>query len=517
MSELSFKDLELSENILEALDKKGYKTPSPIQAGVIPIVLTTDKDIIGQAKTGTGKTAAFGLPLLEKIDLKNPATQAIILAPTRELAMQVYNELTSFSVKNSPRMTVIYGGQNLGKEERELRQKPHIVIGTPGRVMHHLRKRTLKIQDIDYFILDEADEMLNYGFREDIERILESTPAEKRVLLFSATMPKPILNIVSQYMGDYETIKIKAEEMTNNNITQQYYAIPYDQKFDALCRMIEMEDDFYAIVFCRTKMDVDLVSSQLSAKLYHAEAIHGDIEQNQREKTLKRFRERKINILVATDVAARGIDIKELNHVINYSLPENHEIYTHRIGRTGRAGNKGFATSFVERKDVNKIRMFQRQIGTKIVHKRLPEPAEIVAKKQAHLLSQVAEIIQLEDLDYLRKIAEKLLGLGDPALILAAVIKETYKDGFDVKAYQRIREFSPGDVSDSRGGGRSRGFGGRERSGRYRGGRSRGGSRDRDRKNGSRDSGKYRGGRDGERRSSGSRDNNRRSSFGRDR
>jgi ATP-dependent RNA helicase DeaD len=477
----TFADLGLSPEILQTIEAKGFKHPTPIQEGVIPLLLQGNKDIIGQAQTGTGKTAAFALPLLEKLEASANQTQAIILAPTRELAIQVSKEIKSFGMKNSPTVEVVYGGNRMGGEIAALRRNPTIVVGTPGRMQHHIRNKNLLLDNIKYFVLDEADEMLNFGFREEIEKILEATPSQRRVLLFSATMPQSILSIVKNYMGDYDIIKVANQQMTSDNITQKYYCIRPSDKFEALCQIMEAEESFYAIVFCRTKVDTDFVASQLSAKHLRAEAIHGDIDQSLREKILSRFRDRKTNILVATDVAARGIDITELNFVVNYTIPESYESYTHRIGRTGRAGNKGTAITFISGREVSRLRFFERNLKVKIEKGSLPQPADLIAKKKNHLIDRLEHIINNENIEHLLPLAEQLMEEGNPAEVIAALLNDSYKNDFDIKSYRKIQE----DTERSGGGGRSRsgggGYRGRSRSGGggggYRGGGSGGGYR----------------------------------------
>ena len=468
MEEKTFADLGLSKNILTAIQKKGFEKPSPIQAGVIPLLLEGDKDILGQAQTGTGKTAAFALPLLERLDAKKNETQAIILAPTRELAVQVAKEIKSFSVPQSPTVSVVYGGNPIRTEIKELRKKPNIVVGTPGRLQHHIRKKHITMNTISYFVLDEADEMLNFGFREEIEEILKMTPPERRVLLFSATMPQSILRIVKNYMGDYDSVKVASKEMTNENITQKYYCLQSRDRFEALCQIMEAEESFYAIVFCRTKLDTDFVASKLAAKHLRAEAIHGDIDQAQREKILKRFRDRQTNILVATDVAARGIDIAELNFVVNYSMPENYESYTHRIGRTGRAGNKGTAITFITGKERGRLRFFEKNLKVEMEKGVLPKPADLIAKKQQHLIERIEHILNNEDTEKLLPLAEELLQEGEAAEVIAALLQDSYKGDFDIDSYRTIKE-------DTRRGGGGGNYRGRSRNGSRRGGYSKGG------------------------------------------
>lgn len=442
MGTKTFADLGLSPEILQAITEKGFTTPSPIQEGVIPLLLNGNKDIIGQAQTGTGKTAAFALPLLERLDPKEKNTQAIILAPTRELAVQVAKEIESFRVKNAPTVTVIYGGNFMGKEIAALRQHPNIVVGTPGRVQHHIRNGNLRLDSVKYFVLDEADEMLNFGFREEIEEILKMTPKNRRVLLFSATMPRSILSIVNNYMGDHDTVKVASKEMTNENITQKYYCVRPSDKFEALCRIMEDEETFYAIVFCRTKLDTDFVASQMIARHLRAEAIHGDIDQSQREKILARFKEGSTNILVATDVAARGIDVAELNFVVNYSLPENYETYTHRIGRTGRAGNKGTAITLVSGSELSRLQFFERNLKAKIHKGELPTPASLVKKKKEHLVARLEHSMNYGNLEHLFPIAKQLLEEGSPEKVIAALLADSYKEDFNIHTYKTITDDS---------------------------------------------------------------------------
>ena len=454
MTPKTFADLGLSPQILQAIKQKGFKKPSPIQAGVIPLLLKGNKDIIGQAQTGTGKTAAFALPLLERLDASLHQTQAIVLAPTRELAIQVAKEIQSFSVPHSPSVTVVYGGNPMRAEVSALRKNPTIVVGTPGRMQHHIRNRNLNLDHIRYFVLDEADEMLNFGFREEIEEMLRLTPPQRRVLLFSATMPRSIMDIVHHYMKQYDLVKMERREM-NQNITQKYYCVHPKDKFEALCRIMEAEESFYAIVFCRTKSDTDFVANQLAAKHLRAEAIHGDIDQTQREKILGRFRERRTNILVATDVAARGIDINELNFVVNYSIPESYEAYTHRIGRTGRAGNKGVAITLISRRELSRLRFFERNLNVQLQKGKLPTPNELVVKKQQHLIERLEHIVNNENIDHLTVLAKKLLEEGNPTQVVASLLKDAYHNDLDARSYHMIADDSPRYESQStRGGGK---------------------------------------------------------------
>ncbi len=438
-NKITFADLGLSEKTLAWVEKKGYKIPSPIQAAVIPKLLMGDKDILGQAQTGTGKTASFWLPLLDRLDMKKKEVWAMILAPTRELAIQVAEEIKSFS-DGKVKIILLYGGQSIRDEIQALRSWPHIVVGTPGRVKDHINKKRLKLEHIDYFILDEADEMLNIGFREEIEEIMEHTPKQKKVLLFSATMPRAILQIAEKYMGEYDLVSIKSKTLSNTSITQKYYDVSPRNKFEALCRIIDAEEEFYSIIFCRTKSDVDDVTSNLVSRGFLAEAIHGDIEQKAREKILKRFKDAKIKILVATDVAARGIDVEDLNFVVNYSLPENPEIYTHRIGRTGRAWKTGTAISFVSRGDTRKLMFIERTIKAKIEKAKLPDTQDIIAGKKKRLTENIATTLEAEKDTEIQNTLDELLTTHAAEDLLYALFKISHGKEFKAETYKDIKE-----------------------------------------------------------------------------
>lgn len=442
-TKIRFSDLGLSDKMLAKITAKGYEFPSAIQAWVIPLLLNGDKDIIGQAQTGTGKTAAFAIPVLERIDAHSRDVQTLILAPTRELAIQVAEEIKSFA-DNSIKIQLLYWWQNIRDELSGLRSGPQIVVGTPGRVIDHLTKRnTLNIDKIKYFILDEADEMLNIGFKEEIEEIITYTPKEKKVLLFSATMPRWIQDIVHKYIKDHDKVSIERKELTNSNIEQKCYKINERDKFEALCRVIEVEFDFYWILFCRTKADVDEVAAKLMNRGYKVEWIHGDIEQRMREKTLARFKNGAIKILVATDVAARWIDVNNLTHVVNYSLPDNPETYTHRIGRTGRAWNKWEAISFVSRKDSRMLSWIETAIKSKIKVEKLPEVSDVIEFKKKRLIDNTRELLQNKDELHYIDLAKDLLDLGNPPEeIIAAILKEGYWKEFSTTHYSDLKEES---------------------------------------------------------------------------
>ena len=437
----TFRDLGIREDILEAIEKKGYQNPSPIQERVIPVFLTGDKDIIWQAQTWTWKTASFGIPLLQLIDSKAKTTKAIILCPTRELAIQVSDEINSFSPDNKISTLLLYGGNPIRDEIKELKNKPNIIIWTPWRVIDHLNKWRLHLEDLEYFVLDEADEMLNIWFREEIEEIMKSTPKNKKTLLFSATMPKAIMDIVKNYMQDYDLISVKAENMTNTNIDQKYFEVRRESKFDALTRIIELQENFYAIIFCKTKLDVDELASRLMNAGYLAEWIHWDIEQKMREKILARFKSKKTKILVATDVAARWIDVNDVTHVVNYSLPENPEIYTHRIWRTARAGKTWTAITFISNSERRRIFFFENVIKAKIKREVLPSISEVIEAKKWNLVENVKSLIEEKDCrDYIDLSRELLEIENDAEMIISALIKKFYWNQLKEENYAEIKQ-----------------------------------------------------------------------------
>lgn len=437
----TFRDLGIREDILEAIEKKGYQNPSPIQERVIPVFLTGDKDIIWQAQTWTWKTASFGIPLLQLIDSKAKTTKAIILCPTRELAIQVSDEINSFAPDNKISTLLLYGGNPIRDEIRELKNKPNIIIWTPWRVIDHLNKWRLHLEDLEYFVLDEADEMLNIWFREEIEEIMKSTPKNKKTLLFSATMPKAIMDIVKNYMQDYDLISVKAENMTNTNIDQKYFEVRRESKFDALTRIIELQENFYAIIFCKTKLDVDELASRLMNAGYLAEWIHWDIEQKMREKILARFKSKKTKILVATDVAARWIDVNDVTHVVNYSLPENPEIYTHRIWRTARAGKTWTAITFISNSERRRIFFFENVIKAKIKREVLPSISEVIEAKKWNLVENLKSLIEEKDCrDYIDLSRELLEIENDAEMIISALIKKFYWNQLKEENYAEIKQ-----------------------------------------------------------------------------
>ena len=436
-----FAALGLSEKTIKALAKKGFEEPSPIQALTIPVLLKGEKDVVGQAQTGTGKTAAFGLPILEMINKSNGNVRAIVLAPTRELAIQVAEEINSFANGRKLKIVPVYGGQSIELQIRQLKKGVDIVVGTPGRVQDLIDRKVLKLDKLEYFILDEADEMLNMGFVEDIEKILESTNKDKRMLFFSATMPKEILKIAENHMRkDYEIIKVESKELTTNLTDQIYFEVKQKDKFEALCRIIDLEPEFYGIVFCRTKNDVNELAGKLNDRGYDAGELHGDITQNHREVTLNRFKARKLSILVATDVAARGIDVNDLTHVVNYAIPQEAESYVHRIGRTGRAGKEGTAITFMTPSEYKKLLQIKRITKTDIRKEKLPEIKDVILSRKHRIIENITNILQEGNLNGFLDMAKDLLKEGNPEEIVASLLKSAYEDVLDTSNYNEIEE-----------------------------------------------------------------------------
>jgi ATP-dependent RNA helicase DeaD len=402
---MEFRDLNISESIMERLDEKGFTEATQIQEKAIPIVLDTELDVVGQAQTGTGKTLAFGIPIIQKIQEKieengrknKKAVKAIILTPTRELALQVHDEIDSVNKGNKLRLCTVYGGQSIEKQINKLRNGVDIVIGTPGRVIDHLGRRTLKLNEIDFLVLDEADEMLNLGFIDDVEEIMSKCKEDCRKLLFSATLPKSIMELVELHMGEYETIRVKSKALTTELTEQIYYEVKEHDKFELLRRIIDKEPGFYGLVFCKTKADVDQLMRRLNDENYSSEALHGDMNQKQRELALSRFKSHKIDIMIATDVAARGIDINELTHVINYDIPQNPEAYVHRIGRTGRAGNKGTAITFVEPREFRRFKYIMKISKSDAKKEKIPDVTEIVELTKTNIIGKLKQLIQTEN------------------------------------------------------------------------------------------------------------------------
>ena len=399
METVRFEEMGLSEEIQKAVRYMGFEEASPIQAKAIPAMIS-GIDLIGQAQTGTGKTAAFGIPILEKVDPKLKKLQAIVLCPTRELAIQVADEIRNLSrYMHGIKVLPIYGGQDIVKQIRSLKSGTQIVIGTPGRVMDRMRRKTMKLDFVHTVVLDEADEMLNMGFREDIEFVLSGVPEERQTVLFSATMPKPIMEITKKFQNNAKVIKVTKKELTVPNIEQYYYDVKPKKKEEVLSRLLDIYSPRLSVVFCNTKKQVDLLVNALLGRGYFAAGLHGDMKQEQRDRVMQGFRTGKTEILVATDVAARGIDVDEVEAVFNYDLPQDDEYYVHRIGRTGRAGREGRAFSFVSGKEVYKLKEIQRYCKTKIYAQKVPSLNDVANTKMENILDDVERVIEQEDLD----------------------------------------------------------------------------------------------------------------------
>ncbi|MGP4062737.1 DEAD/DEAH box helicase [Halobacillus sp. H74] len=426
----TFQSLGLSKPILKSLDTMGFEETTPIQEQTIPLGLE-GKDVIGQAQTGTGKTAAFGIPMLEKIDKQVKAVQGLVIAPTRELAIQVAEEMNRLGKGKGVRCLPIYGGSNMERQIRALKSND-IVVATPGRLLDHIRRKTIKLQDVHTAVLDEADEMLNMGFIEDIRDILKALPEERQTLLFSATMPKQIRDIATTLMKNPEEVKVKAKEMTVENIEQFFVEIPEKHKFDTLTRLLDIHDPALAIVFGRTKRRVDEVADGLQARGFSAEGIHGDLTQGKRMSTLNKFKRGRIEILVATDVAARGLDISEVSHVYNFDIPQDPESYVHRIGRTGRAGRKGESISFVTPREKDQLMLIEKLTKKKVERLKVPSSEEAARGQQKVAVEKLTEMVQNNDLKNYKQAANELLEQHESTDLIAAALKMMTKERSEV-------------------------------------------------------------------------------------
>jgi len=422
-----FQELGLSEATLKAVLNMGFEEATPIQAETIPLGLA-NKDLIGQAQTGTGKTAAFGIPLIEKIDLKMDAIQGIIIAPTRELAIQVSEEIYKLGSGKRVRVLPIYGGQDISRQIRSLKKAPHIIVGTPGRVLDHINRKTMRLDTVQTVILDEADEMLNMGFIEDIEAILAATPTERQTLLFSATMPGPIQRMAERFMKDPQIIRVKTKELTIPAIEQYYLEVIEKNKFDVLTRLLDIQSPELAIIFGRTKRRVDELADALNLRGYTAEGIHGDLSQAKRMSVLRKFKEGSIDVLVATDVAARGLDISGVTHVYNFDIPQDPESYVHRIGRTGRAGKSGMALTFITPREKSYLAVVERTARHKMQRMQAPTLDEALEGQQRAVVDKIVATIESNNLHYYKAAAQELLESNDASTVVSAVLKMLTKE-----------------------------------------------------------------------------------------
>lgn len=484
--DMEYENSGIDERILRAVKEMGFENMTPIQKQAIPILME-GRDVIGQAQTGTGKTAAFGIPMLQRIDENDRSLQGIILCPTRELAIQAAEELRKFSkYMHGVKMVPIYGGQDISRQIKALKGGVQIIVGTPGRVMDHMRRHTIKLQNVKMVILDEADEMLDMGFREDMETILGEIENEHQTALFSATMPQAILDITDKYQKDAELIKVTKKELTIPLIKQYYFVVKSVYKEEVISRLLELHGFKRSIIFCNTKRMVDELAENLKNRGYQAEGLHGDMTQKQRDFVMNRFKNGSLEILIATDVAARGIDVDDLEAVFNYDVPQDIEYYVHRIGRTGRAGKEGMAFTFAYGRDLYRIRDIERVCKTKMTEMKVPKAKQVMDVKVDKVIASAVEKAEGTDLENLKeKIEEKITELGaDPMDLLAAlvrmqvgdniqeiVVEEPKKEGIFGRRGERRRGAEGGQESRrSRRSGRGR----EEERGERRGSRSRG-------------------------------------------
>ena len=444
----NFEQLGLSPFILRALEEIGFETPTPIQSKVIPFLLESDQNLIAKAQTGTGKTAAFGLPIIEQIHLNNKATQALILSPTRELAIQIAKDLESFAkyVKGL-RIAVVYGGANIETQIKQLNKGAHIVVGTPGRTLDLIKRKKLKVGDIRFLVLDEADEMLNMGFKEELDAILENTPEDKQNLLFSATMPKAMRSIAAKYFSEAHEISVANKYQTAENIEHQYYVVSESDRYPMLKRIADYYPGIYGIVFCRTRRETQEVADKLIQDGYSADALHGDLSQAQRDYVMKRFRNNQIQLLVATDVAARGLDVDNLTHIINYNLPDDNEVYIHRSGRTARAGREGISIAIVTPSELHKIGAIERFAKITFTEMPIPKAEDIYERQLMRIIDKIVDTdADSKVIDKLMPAVEaKLEHLSREELIRRMIateferFEEYYKNAKDIKAPKKTK------------------------------------------------------------------------------
>ncbi|MDD7361688.1 MAG: DEAD/DEAH box helicase, partial [Streptococcus alactolyticus] len=428
---MKFTELHLSENILKAVEKAGFEEPSPIQELTIPLALE-GKDVIGQAQTGTGKTAAFGLPTLDKIDTSRHVVQALVIAPTRELAVQGQEELFRFGREKGVKVRSVYGGSSIEKQIKALRSGAHIVVGTPGRLLDLIKRKALKLDHVETLILDEADEMLNMGFLEDIEAIISRVPENRQTLLFSATMPEAIKRIGVKFMYDPEHVRVAAKELTTDLVDQYYIRVKEQEKFDTMTRLIDVERPELAIVFGRTKRRVDELTRGLKLRGYRAEGIHGDLDQGKRLRVLRDFKNDNIDILVATDVAARGLDISGVTHVYNYDIPQDPESYVHRIGRTGRAGKEGMSVTFVTPNEMDYLRTIEKLTRKEMSPLRPPSDEEAMVGQLKNAIDTIEGIVKETEADKYERAIKHLLEKYTAEELAAAFLKSQSKEASEV-------------------------------------------------------------------------------------
>lgn len=435
---MKFEELNLSQDVLKGIEEIGFEEMSPIQANAIPKLLEK-KDIIGQAQTGTGKTATFGIPIIENTNVSENTLQGIILCPTRELSIQVAEEIGKLSkFKKGFKILPVYGGVSIERQLRALKKGVHLVVGTPGRVMDHMRRKSLTFENVKFLVLDEADEMFDMGFREDMEFIIEKTPEDRQTAFFSATMEKEIRKFSEKYQSDPEIVKIEHKELTVSNINQYYLELKQDMKTEILSRIIDIKNPKLTIVFCNTKRKVDELTAELQSRGYFADGLHGDLKQNSRDTVMRKFREGTIDILVATDVAARGLDVDDIDLVINYDLPQDEEYYVHRIGRTARAGRKGTSYTFVVGRDVYKLRDIQKYTKADIEYKELPTLKDIKSIYENKLIEQIKNEIEKSDLGKYKSIIDSLLIEEYSSVDIAAALLRLQSENKNLSGHKEL-------------------------------------------------------------------------------
>ena len=484
----NFADLGLSQPLVDAIAELGFLEPTPIQSKAIPTLLEDEKDLVGLAQTGTGKTAAFGLPLIDLVDTSLKHTQALVLAPTRELCLQITNELAQFGKhKKKLRVQPVYGGSDIGKQIRDIKRGVQIIVATPGRLRDLIRRKAVDIKEIRYVVLDEADEMLNMGFKEELDDILSNTPEDKLTWLFSATMPNEVRRIAKNYMDEPEEISVGGRNTANADIDHQFVIVRPSNRVETLKRFLDAESDTFGLIFCRTRRDSKDVADELTQSGYNADALHGDLNQAQRDRVMRRFRSKQLKVLVATDVAARGIDVNDITHVFHFNIPDDLSFYTHRAGRTGRAGRKGISLVLAHPKDGHLLQRIERKVKIKFSEVRIPTGEEICKKQLLLHIQRIKDAEISEDLAvFLPSIMEELEELDKTELIQRVAslsfnrFLETYKNAPDLNnagGKRRDRDRGGRDRDRDRGGrgGRDRGGRGRDRD-RDRGGRDRDGN-----------------------------------------
>lgn len=472
---MEFKDLGLNKEVLKAVDKLGFKTPTEIQSKAIPVLLQGERDFVGLAQTGTGKTAAYGLPIIQHTDFSIHHTQALVVCPTRELCMQITKDMEGFAkTMVKPNIVPVYGGSSIDEQIRRIKKGAHIVVATPGRLLDLINRKAVKLKTVQSVVLDEADEMLNMGFKEDIDAILEQTPDNKKVWLFSATMPKDVRRIAKNYMNDPEEVTVGKQNATAANIEHQYFMMKEKDRYYALKRLLDNYPDIFGLIFCRTRRETGMVAEKLEKDGYNVVALHGELSQSQRDAAMKRFRDRTASILVATDVAARGLDVDDISHVIHYNLPDDVENYTHRSGRTARAGRSGLSLTLINTREMYKINQIQKASNVKIEYKPIPDAEDICEKRMYAMMDRVIKT-QVDDEAierYWPVIYEKLQRFTSDEIVMKFIsaefntVLEYYKNSGNLNSKE----------GDEKGG---RGRGERDRGDRDRRGRTESGSQNR--------------------------------------